>query len=107
MRQHGRVEFGHGAGPLAESFGVDAALDAAVEEHLHPDTDAEYGASSRKAPPDQLVAPAGSQRVHDRRERADARDDESIGIHHQTSISGEPGIGAGGIERLHRGVDIA
>ena len=56
VRQHRGVEFGHDAGPLAETLGVDAALDAALEQHLHADADAEHGPAAREAPLDELAA---------------------------------------------------
>ena len=44
------------AGPLAEALGVDAVLDAALEEHLHADADAEHRAAAGEPTTDDLVA---------------------------------------------------
>jgi hypothetical protein len=62
VRQHRRVELGDDARPLAHALGVDAALDAALEEHLHADADAEHRPAARRAALDELVAAAGAQR---------------------------------------------
>ena len=56
VRQHRRVEFGDDARPLAEALGVDAALDAALEQHLHADADAEHRPAAGEPTVDDLVA---------------------------------------------------
>ena len=61
MRQHRGVELGDGARPLAEALGVDAALDAVLEQHLHADADAEHRAAAGEAAVDDLVAAHGAQ----------------------------------------------
>ena len=83
VRQDRRVELGHDARPLAEALGVDAALDAALEQHLHADADAEHRASAGEPPLDELVAAARAQRLHDGAEGADTRDDQPVGLEHE------------------------
>ena len=82
------------ARPLPETLGVDAALDAALEEDLHADADAEHRPSAGEAAFDELVAAAGSQRLHDGTERADAGDDEPVGVEHERPVGGQSRIGA-------------
>ena len=67
-------------GHSPEALGVDAALDAALEQHLHADADAEHGPAAGEAPLDELVAAARAQRLHDGAERADAGHDEAVGL---------------------------
>ena len=56
VRQHGRRQLGDDARPLAEALGVDAALDAALEEHLHADADAQHRTAAGEPAVDDLVA---------------------------------------------------
>src|SRR5438309_1584983 len=44
VRQHGRLELLHHAGPLAAALGVLTVLDPALEEDLHADADAQHRA---------------------------------------------------------------
>ena len=107
MRQDGRIELGHDARPLAEALGVDAALDAALEQHLHADADAEHGPAAGEPALDELVAAARAQRLHDGAEGADARHDEAVGLEHERPVGGEPRVGARRRQRLDGGVDVA
>ncbi len=52
----GGRQLGDDARPLAEALGVDAALDAALEQHLHADADAEHRAAAGETAVDDLVA---------------------------------------------------
>ena len=80
VREDGGVQLGDGARPFAEAVRIDAALHAALEEHLHPDADAEHGATAREPPVDELIAAARPQRLHDGVVRADAGHDEAVGV---------------------------
>ncbi len=107
MRQHRGVELGHGPGPLPHALGVDAAFDAVLEEHLHPDADPEHRQPAGQTALDELVAAARAERVHDRAERADSRDHETGGVLDETAIARQARVGAGGREGLDRRVDVA
>jgi hypothetical protein len=72
VREHGRIEFGDRAGPLAEPVGFDAALHAVLEQHLHADADAEHRETARQSPLDELVAADAAKRAHDGAEGPDA-----------------------------------
>ena len=83
------------------------ALDAALEQHLHPDADAQNRATAGEPTVDDLVAAARAQRVHDRAERPHAGNDEpaasSISPRSAVSLASAPAAA----ERLHRGVHVA
>ena len=77
--QHGRRQLVDETRPFAEAFGVGAALDAAVEQHLHADADAEHRPAARETATDQFGAAHGIQPGHHGGERADAGDEEAVG----------------------------
>ena len=83
------------------------ALDAALEEHLHADADAEHGTAAGEPPLDELVATARAQRLHDGTERAHTRNDQAVRLEHEGAVGGETRIGPGRRERLDGGVDVA
>src|SRR5699024_7909524 len=79
---------------------------AVLEEHLHPDADAEHRQSTGEPAFDELMAAALPQRVHDGAERADARHDEARGVTDEAAIARQTRVRAGGGEGLHRRVDV-
>ena len=63
MRHDRRLQPLDDARPLAEPSVVDAVLDAALEQHLHADADAEHRAPAGQPAADDLVALDGAQPV--------------------------------------------
>ena len=80
MRQDRRGELLDDAGPLAAALGVVPVLDAALEQDLHPDADAEDRSAAGQPPPDDPGPVDGAQARHAGGERADAGDDETVGV---------------------------
>ena len=73
VRHDRRLEPVDRAGPLVAALGVDAVLDAPLEQDLHADADAEHRAAAGEPAADDLVAADAAQPCHARGERADAR----------------------------------
>ena len=80
MRHDRRLQPLDDARPLVAAVGLDAVLDPAGEQDLHAHADAEHGPAAGEPPADHLVAPYAAQAGHARRERADAGDDEPVGV---------------------------
>ena len=68
-------------GHSSQPCGLDAVLDAALEEHLHADADAEHRAAAGEPAADHLVAADRAQPGHAGGEGADAGDDQTVGVH--------------------------
>ena len=101
------IEFGDGSRPLPHARGVDAALDAVLEQHLHPDADAEHRAPARQPAADQLVAATRLERLHDRTEGADAGHHEPVGLEDEVAVGRQARVGTGGSQRLDGRVHVA
>ena len=80
VRQDRRLQLLDDAGPLAAALGVVAVLDAAVEEDLHADADAEHRPPAGQPAVDDPRAVDGAQPGHAGGEGAHARDDEAVGV---------------------------
>ena len=78
MRHHVGLEPGHGAGPLVAALGLDAVLDAAREEDLHADADAEHRAPARQPAADDPLALDRAQARHAGGVRADTGHHEPV-----------------------------
>ena len=95
-------------GPLAAALGLDAVLDAALEEHLHADADAEHRPAAGQPPPDHRVAAHRAQPVHAGGERADAGHDQAVGVQRGLAVGGQSvDLGAGPLERADGRAQVA
>lgn len=70
-------------------------LQAALEEHLVPDADAQNRSPTGQPATDDLGSADAVQSVHARRESADAGDDEAVGGERLLGRSGHGDVGAG------------
>ena len=93
VRQDGGLQLLDHAGPLAAALGVVAVLDAAVEEDLHPDADAEHRTATGEAAADDPGAVDGLEALHARGEGADAGDDEAVGVQGGLRVGGHRDVG--------------
>ena len=97
--QHGGGEPVDDAGPLAAALGAHAALVAGLEQHLHPDADAEHRAAAGEPASDDLPAADRPQAGHARGEGSDAGHHETVGLLRLARIGADHGVGAGRRER--------
>ncbi len=107
VREHVRLDPVDRAGPLPQAGHVDVALDAAVEHDLHADADAQHRAAARQTTVDDAVAAGRTQRGHHGGERPDPGDEEAVGLVRPLRVARQLDIGAGQLERLDGGVDVA
>ncbi len=103
----GALSWGDGPRPFAEALGVVAALDAVLEQHLHPDADPEHGATAGQTTIDDLVSAMGAQGITHGLERTDTGHDETVGLESGGAVACQHGIRTGGHERLDRRMDVA
>ena len=79
VRQDRRLEPFDGARATPRTPRCDAVLDAEVEEHLHPDADAEHRPAAGEPAVDDAGATDGAEPGHAGGERADPGHDEPVG----------------------------
>ena len=94
MRQHRRLERLDDAGPLAAALGVVPVLDAALEQDLHADADAQHRAAAGQPAADDPRPVDGAQPGHAGGEGADAGDDEAVGVERGLRVGGDGDVGA-------------
>ena len=97
----------HGAGPLPQSLGEDAVLRTMLEHHLHTDADAQHRASASKSPSDQYIPAYPTDAIHAGRERAHARDDQTIGGHGGVEVGGDGDLCSYALQSALRRTDVA
>ena len=103
----GRLQPLDDARPLVAARGLDAVLDAALEEDLHADADAEHRSAAGQPPADHLVTADRPQAGHARGERADAGHDEPVGLLRRRAVGGQRHLGAGPLEGAHGRAEVA
>ncbi len=107
MRQHVGLETLDRARPLPAAVRLDAELDAALEQDLHADADAQDRASARESLADDPVTADRQQSLHARRERSDAGNHQSVGSERHLRVGGHLDLGAGASEGALRRVEIS
>ena len=104
-----RVELGDDARPLAEALGVDAALDAALEQHLHARRRCRAPGGRPASRRSMISSPRTARSASiTARERADARARRARrprATAARSAVSSH--LGAGALERLDGRVDVA
>ena len=95
------------ARPLAAALGLDAVLDAALEQDLHADADAEHRPAAGQPTADHPLAADRAQPGHAGRERADPGHHQAVGLQGEAEVGGERHVGAGALEGAHGGAQVA
>ena len=72
-----------------------------------PDADGQHGTAAGDAAADHADGVDGLELAHDRFERADAGDDEAVGVEHVLRLGAEDDLGTGPLERADGGTDVA
>ena len=99
VRQDRRLELLDDAGPLTAAVGVAAVLDAALEQDLHADADAQHGAAAGEAPADDLRSVDGTEPLHAGGESTHPRNDEAVGVQGGLRVRRHGHVGADAGER--------
>src|SRR5690606_2962206 len=105
--QHRRVEPLDGAGPLGAAAGLGAVLDAAGEQDLHADADAQHRPAAGQPPADDLLAAYALETGHARGERADARHHQAVALGRGLEVGRDGHAGARPGERPLRRAQVA
>ena len=96
-----------GAGPLAHPGGLDAVLDAALEQDLHADADPQDRSATGQSPPDDPIPADGEQSGHARRVRPDARYHQSVGVQRRIEVGRHGHLGPDPLQRAGGGRQVA
>src|SRR5262249_7628149 len=106
---HGRHDVGleglDRARPLGQALALHAELDAAGEQDLHADADAQHGTAAREAPVDDPVPARLLQTLHTGREGADTGDEEPVRVHRRVEVARYLDLGARAREGAFGGAD--
>jgi hypothetical protein len=95
VRQHLGVQALDRPRPLAAPLGVQAMLDTGLEQHLHPDADAEHRAPGREPLRDQLVPAHGPHPGHARGEGPHAGHGQPVRVERRVRVRRYQDIGSG------------
>ena len=82
----GRLQPLDDARPLVAALGLDAVLDAALEQHLHADADAQHRPAAGEPAADDPVALDRAQPAMQAANAPDARDDEPVGVQRRVEV---------------------
>jgi hypothetical protein len=82
-------------------------LDAAREQDLHADADAEHRAAAGQPAADHPVAADRAQALHAGRERADTGHQQAVGLQRGPEVGGHLDLGADPFQGPLRGAEIA
>ena len=102
MGQYRSIEALHGARPLTATFGENAVLDSAIEQNLHPHTDAQNRTPARQSPINDLVTTHSPKSRHTGLKRTNTRDEKSVAVQRAAGIGRDVNLCPGPHKRTLR-----